>query len=185
MVKISWTLIRDRVGYFGDGDMNKRCGFKSNAGLTMVELMMAAAIFSSSIVAFSGSMITIANHNASSEGDATATGFTRTIIEDMRGLSLAEIVDYEVPVDDETMGTVFIPGVGNAWVSIWAVVPKDDGNGREHTTWHLLGEGYPISLEDLPNPIELKLEVYKAPDSYDGHYNGSADHFTSSTMLSY
>lgn len=165
--------------------MNRRNIAKNDAGMTMVEIMIAAAIFSSSMVLLSGSMITFANHNMSSERKATATGFTRTVLEDIRGLSLDEILSYEVPVDNEEMGTVFIPGVGNAWVSIWAIIPVDDGSGGEYTTWYLLGEGYPTPSESIPNPIELKVEVYKAPDSYNGEYAGSNAHFTSSTLISY
>ena len=104
--------------------MRKHHIHKGNAGLTMVELMITAAIFSTSMVMLSGSMLTFASHNTLSEQEAVTTSYNRSVFEDMRGLGIEEILNYEVPLDNPEAGTIFVPGMGEVLVKVWAVIPQ-------------------------------------------------------------
>lgn len=167
---------------------------KNNAGLTMVELMIAAAIFSSSMVLLSGTMITFTSHNTIAEQKATTTAFNRSVFEDIRGLGINGILTYEVPVDNPELGTVFIPGMGEARVNVWAVIPQDNSSETEqiqsaaYDRWFLMGVDDPLTVTDPPNPIEIVVEVAKASaiqgSDYPGGYGGGIK-FSSSTMVGY
>lgn len=170
--------------------MDKKLITRGNAGLTMVELMIAATIFSSSMVLLSGSMITVANHNTISEQKAMTTGYNGSVLEDIRGLGLMGILSYEVPVDNPQTGTVFIPGIGEAHVNVWAVIPYDVPNvegesaNSNYSRWFLLGTDDPLSIVDPPNPIQIVVEVSKATGDYVTYHEGGIE-FSTSTMIAY
>jgi len=171
--------------------MGKKLITSGNAGLTMVELMIAATIFSSSMVLLSGSMITVTNHNTISEQKAMTTSYNGSVLEDIRGLGLIGILTYEVPVDNPETGSVFIPGIGNAYVNVWAVIPYDIDQGAEgepvysnYSRWFLLGSDDPMSIVDPPNPIQIVVEVSKASGGYEGYHEGGIE-FSTSTMIAY
>ena len=163
---------------------------KNNAGLTMVELMIATAIFSGSMVLLSGTMITFASHNTISEQKATTTAFNRSVFEDIRGRGIVGILSYEVPVDNPELGTVFIPGMGDARVFDWAIIPQDNSSETEqaqsaaYDRWFLMGEDDPETVVNPPNPIEIVVEVAKATNSEGGLHEGGIK-FSSSTMVGY
>ena len=160
---------------------------RGNAGFAMVELMITAAIFSSSMVLLSGSMISFMNHNTSFEQKAMVTSYNKSVLEDIRGLGLLGILSYEVPLDNPEAETVFIPGTGDAHVSVWAVIPFDvEGQPTEssYSRWFLLGEDDPLSVVDPPNPLEIVVEVKKASSEY-GEYSEGGIEFSTSTMISY
>lgn len=165
--------------------------YKGNAGLTMVELMITAAIFSGSMVFLSGSMVTFASHNTMSEQEAVTTSYNRSVFEDMRGRGLVGLLNYDLPVDDPDLGTVFIPGMGDAYVNIWAILPQeyyvDGGQTPEYVydRWFLVGYDDPATVLDPPNPIEVYVEVFKASGAGNQHYYGSGGHYKSSTMIGY
>ncbi len=171
--------------------MRKRRIYKGNAGFTMVELMITAAIFSSSMVLLSGSMITFASHNTMSEQKAVTTSYNRSVFEDMRGRGIVGILSYEVPVDNPDLGTVFIPGMGEANVNVWAVLPQNDAGQTEQTQaaaydrWFLVGVEDPSTVVDPPNPIEIVVEVSKASGMEGHNYYESGANFRSSTMIGY
>lgn len=166
--------------------MCKKYITRGNAGLTMVELMIAAAIFSSSMVLLSGSMITFASHNTLSEQKAMTTSYNGSVLEDIRGLGLVGILTYEVPLDNPDDETVFIPGIGDAYVNVWAVIPIEGAVVDGQTTissfsrWFLLGEDDPLSVVNPPNPLEIVVEVSKASAGHEGGIE-----FSTSTMISY
>lgn len=165
--------------------------YKGNAGLTMVELMITAAIFSGSMVFLSGSMVTFASHNTMSEQEAVTTSYNRSVFEDMRGRGLVGLLNYDLPVDDPDLGTVFIPGMGDAYVNIWAILPQDNSSETEqmqaasYDRWFLVGYDDPATVLDPPNPIEVYVEVFKASEAGNQQYYGSGVHYKSSTMIGY
>ncbi len=173
--------------------MRKRRIHKGNAGLAMVELMITAAIFSGSMVLLSGSMVTFASHNTLSEQEAITTSYNRSVFEDMRGRGLVSLLNYDLPVDNPEVGTVFIPGMGDAIVNIWAIIPQDNSSETEqvqaaaYDRWFLVGMDDPATVLDPPNPIEIVVEVSKASGmgGMEGHYYQSGAHFKSSTMIGY
>ena len=175
--------------------MGKQKITKGNAGLTMVELMITAAIFSSSMVLLSGTMITFTSHNTIAEQEATTTAYNRSVFEDVRGRGLVGILSYEVPVDNPELGTVFIPGMGDARVFVWAVIPQTNEPTQENPTattydrWFLMGVDDPLTVTDPPNPIEVVVEVAKASSAQGGYSEGGYDEggieFSSSTMIGY
>lgn len=170
--------------------MEKQHIHRGNAGLTMIELMITAAIFSSSMVLLSGTLITFASHNTVSEQKAVTTSYNRSVFEDMRGRGIVGILSYEVPADNPENGTVFIPGMGEAKVSVWAVLPQNDSGQTEQTQsaaydrWFLVGVEDPSTVVDPPNPIEIVVQVFKA-SGLEGHYYEGGPNFRSSTMIGY
>ena len=170
--------------------MGKQKITKGNAGLTMVELMITAAIFSSSMVLLSGTMITFTSHNTIAEQEATTTAYNRSVFEDLRGRGIVGILSYQVPLDNPELGTVFIPGMGDARVSVWAVIPQDNFSETEQTQsaafdrWFLMGVEDPLTVTDPPNPIEIVVEVSKAFAIEGASHEGGIE-FSSSTMIGY
>ncbi|MDK1021149.1 MAG: prepilin-type N-terminal cleavage/methylation domain-containing protein [Candidatus Hydrogenedentes bacterium] len=170
--------------------MEKQHIHRGNAGLTMIELMITAAIFSSSMVLLSGTLITFASHNTISEQKAVTSSFNRSVFEDMRGRGIVGILSYEVPSDNPENGTVFIPGMGEAKVSVWAVLPQNDSGQTDQTQsaaydrWFLVGVEDPSTVVDPPNPIEIVVQVFKA-SGLEGQYYEGGPNFRSSTMIGY
>ena len=162
--------------------MPKTNVLKGNAGTTLIELMIAVAVFSGSMVMLSGSVITYTSHNLVSEKKASATAFGNSVIEDIRGLDINGIINYEIPVDNPDTGTVFIPGMGDAWVVAWAIVPDPEG---QYEQWYMLGQsGFPPP-STLPNPIEIKVEAYEAAHASDGEQYGTPLNFSVSSLISH
>ena len=93
-------------------------------------------------------------------------------------------------MDNPETGSVFIPGIGDAYVKVWAVipykVPEEQGEVEysNYSRWFLLGEEDPMSIEDPPNPIEIVVEVVKVSGEYGGYHEGGIQ-FSTSTMISY
>ena len=172
------------------GSKGNRYITRGTAGLSLVELMIAAGVFSSSMALLSGSMLSYAHHNTISEREAMTTSYNRSVLEDIRGLGLLGILSYEVPLDNPEAETVFIPGTGDAHVSVWAVFPFEGVQTESEVTnpassrWFLLGEDDPLSVVDPPNPIEIVVEVTKASSEY-GQYSEGGIEFSTSTMISY
>lgn len=123
------------------------------AGFTLVELMIATAVFAGSIVMLVGGMVTLTTHNTLANDRARATTFNRSALEDLRGRTLDEILNYSVPVDDPNVGTVTIPGIGVARPTMFALLP--DGAGGIQL--FQLGVDDPATVVNPPNPIEIRV----------------------------
>ena len=93
-------------------------------------------------------------------------------------------------MDNPELGTVFIPGMGDARVFVWAIIPQDNSSETEQTQsaaydrWFLMGVDDPLTVTNPPNPLEIVVEVAKASSTPGGNYEGGIK-FSSSTMVGY
>lgn len=179
---------------------------RNNAGTTLLELMIAAGIMTSSLVLLIGSSLNISALNDVTDQEVAAVNFNRSMIENMRGLSLDGILGYQVPFDDPDLRTVGVPGLGNANVTIWAVLPANAYGAQqavadpqatnpvppEYRIWFMCGMDDPTLIVNAPNPIEIQIEVSKVTSSPYGEEGGTPNptegygfHYQTSTILAY
>lgn len=131
---------------------------RSEAGFTLIEVMIATGVFAISIVMLLGGMITISTHNTMADQRARATNFARSSFEDLRGRPLDEILNYDVPVDNPDTNTVLIPGIGDATARLFAIIPQPQNGGFAAFE---LGVDDPATVDPatLPNPVEIRAVV--------------------------
>ena len=174
---------------------------RNNAGSTLLELMIAAGIMTSSLVMLIGSSLNISTLNDVTDQEVAAANFNRSTIENIRGLDLDGILGYDVPFDDPELGTVGIPGLGDATVTVWAVLPPDayDDPGspaisypEESKIWFMCGVDNADLILNPPNPLEIQIEVSKVTSSPYGDPGGTqypsqgyGFQYQTSTILAY
>ena len=147
----------------------------------MIEMVVAAAVFTAGAVTLLGGLITLTTHSRVADERARATNFSRSTFEDLRGRTIDQILAYDLPVDDPDLGTVNLPGIGTATASATAIIP----NGQGGFDTFELGVDDPSGVDpaNLPNPIEVRVVLTPLRQDYQGNY---ADmHYSSSTMLAY
>ena len=69
----------------------------ATAGLTLVELMIAAGLMTLAIVLAFGSLISVSEARRISEGRTIAADRVASVIEEMQGLTAAGVLAYEAP----------------------------------------------------------------------------------------
>jgi len=148
--------------------MNRKHFTKNNAGTTMVELVIATAIFGFTMSMLVGTVITMTGHNAMTDQRAQMASFNRSALEDLRGRTLNDILTYQIPLDDREAGTVNIPGVGESQAQVFAVVVDPQTGERDLFE---LGVDDPDLLVNVPNPLEIVINVQKASSSGYGSMN--------------
>lgn len=123
----------------------------AEAGMTLVELMLATAVLASVMVIMSGGVIGIANSGATAGVRTIATNLAQSIFEDMREYSPEEILSYAPPFTQDEDGTYIVTGLGPVELTLTALLA--DG------TSFVIGEGDPTGVGDLPDPMEVQLEM--------------------------
>lgn len=161
--------------------MGKARMARNDAGTTMVELVIATAVFMAGGVALMGGLVTLTTHSEVANERARATNFARSTFEDLRGRTIAQILAYQVPVDDVESGAVTVAGIGEATASAFAVLP--DGQGGVTTFQLGVGDASGLDLNTLPNPIEIRLVLTPTETNYYGE--SSTMQHASSTMIPY
>ncbi len=164
----------------GVGGVKRNAITRNDAGTTMIELVIAAAVFTAGAVTLLGGLMTLMTHSRVADERARATNYARSTFEDMRGRTINQILTYNVPVDNAQQGTVTMPGSGTATVGAFAIIP----NGQGGFTSFQLGKDDPATLNvgALPNPIEIRLVVTPV---HGGTGGSTQMHFASTTMLPY
>ena len=84
----------------------------SEAGFTLIELMIAGTVFAVGMVIVSGSVITAHTHNQMTQQRAAAADFNDNTLENLRGLDIEDLLTYNIPADDPRTGAVNVPGMG-------------------------------------------------------------------------
>ena len=121
---------------------------RNDAGMTLIELMIAAGIMTVAFVLLFGSIISISGTGQMSEDRALAAAHMGTITEELRGLGWEEFLAYEPPG---------LQGLGTgAQIEIELI----DASGANETVLGAL----PTTPSDLataspPNPIEARLTI--------------------------
>ena len=151
----------------------------STAGTTFIEIMIATAVFASGIVSIMGGVMTLASHRQMSDQRAVANSLAGSAFENLRGLSLNNILTYDIPVDHVNTNTVDLPGVGQVTVGLFAVIP---GVNNAAPTFFELGVDNvaDLNLASVPNPVEIQAVITPYPASDESHPQYSA-----ATLLTY
>ena len=121
---------------------------RNDAGMTLIELMIAAGIMTVAFVLLFGSIISISTTGQMTEDRALAAAHMGTITEELRGLGWTEFLAYEPPA---------LEGLGTgAQIDI----ELTDTSGANETVLGVL----PTTHSDLatafpPNPIEARITI--------------------------
>jgi len=168
--------------------MNGRRQGRNDAGFTLLELMVASGVFAISLVALLGGVVQLTSHNEMTQRRALANTFNRNTLETLRGMDAAEILAWEIPLDDPELGTVTIPGFGQAMPRVFALIP--DGQGG--VTPFEIGVDDPATVPNPPNPLEVQMRLVRFdphtmrnPDTGDPQLPETHESFTASTKVSF
>lgn len=142
----------------------------NEAGLTLVELMVTAAVITIGLVAAMQSILSLARHSEVIEARLASMEFTHSILEDMRGRPIEDLLSFEpnLPIlksttQDPLAGTttvtdtLIIPGwgrvaPGEVEIYIDALTP----NGEFHI---FPDPGDPNKVPNFPNPLPITIEM--------------------------
>lgn len=117
--------------------------FCESAGVTLIELMIASGILALAFVLLLGGIISINQTNAITENQAHASAHLESVIEELQGLSLEQLLAYQPPA---------LPGLGAA--SSIQLTCLDSG-----------GNSVPLPIDastlsaPIPNPAEVQITV--------------------------
>ena len=130
----------------------------SESGSTLLELLIATAVFTTGMVALLGGMSTVSTQNRASENRARAINYSMSQMEALRGLSVTALLNYAVPYDNQQRRTVNIPGSGPCTVALYAVIPGADGATPAYLQ---LGSSAAAAYNkaSVPNPVEVQAVV--------------------------
>ncbi len=115
---------------------------RPDAGMTLLELMIAAGIMATGLVLLMGSLATITHTGASSEERAIAAAHMSTLMEELAQTNIDTLFDYEPPA---------FPGLQRERVTITCVDSA--------------GELVPLPADPsqlanpIPNPVEIRIVV--------------------------
>ena len=130
-----------------------------NGGMSLIEITFAMGILATALSLLFGALINITVIGRLNEDKAIATTELSTILEEMRGASLAEIVTYtpEVPAHPGVEQVVVLECFDADATALTLPLPLTlDDNGN------------PVGpLPDLPNPLEVKATLLWTNES--GH----------------
>jgi len=147
------------------------------AGTSFIEIFIAVAMFSAGMVSIMGSVITVTMHRHVADERALASQLAGSAFENIRGLSIDNLLVYDVPVDNTQNGTINL--------SVWPgdIEPVRGDPGDVDTLFQLgVDDVASVNVDSLPNPIEIKAVM--TPYSTNG-YAQSNMQFTAATMIDY
>ncbi len=120
---------------------------RNNAGMTLLELMIAAGVMTIGFVLLFGSIMSISTTGSSSEDRAIAVAHVSTVIEELRSLDFTDVLEYQPPP---------ITGLGGSALFIVELIESDE----EGVT--VLGT-LPNTISALaappPNPAEVRVRL--------------------------
>jgi hypothetical protein len=150
----------------------------SKAGTSFVEILVAVAVFTTGMVSIMGGVMTLTVHRRVSDERAQASALAGSAFENLRGLSISNILAYDVPTDNADHGTIYLSGVGEVTLQMYAVIP---GANDTYTLFELgVGDVAGVNVAGLPNPIEIHAVM--TPYLSEGE---SSSQFTASTKIDY
>jgi len=116
---------------------------RDDAGLTLVEIMIAGGILAMSFVFLLGSIVSISSTGESSENRSKAQTDLSTVLEEVRSVSYDQLLAYVPPE---------LPGLGDS-VNVEVVCLA--GGGVEYE----LPIDADLLAAPLPNPVEVRVTV--------------------------
>ena len=162
--------------------MYKKMNIKNNGGFTMVELMVASAVFASGMAVLMGSTLAINNHQTYTDDESTGSNFNQTVLEFVQNQdfsSFEDVMTYDPGITDER-GYVNIPGFGEARFGLVAIIKMEgQGEGQGSQYYVELGDDTFPDIVNPPNPIEV-VAILNSPDM-----SGKYTQYKASTMINY
>ncbi len=156
--------------------------FRNDTGLTLIEIMIAAGLMTITLVLIMGSLISVSKQSKVSEIRATATNFSTSVLESLRGRSYEDIMTFNTGGTEYALdqnGRIFLDNIGYAQLVVKVVVTGDS----EPIIYEL-----PVTEEKaaalgplLPNPIEVQVEIRIDQ----GFGEGNEYKFQSTSLLGY
>jgi len=129
----------------------------SEAGFTLIEVMVVAGLFVVSMVVLLGSLLTIMRHSQIADMRVAAVNLNHSTLDFIRGMDWDDLRDFVHPTVDPDTGIAFADGLGDITITAWAIIP-DPGNPSirlELGSEDALG----ADSDDIPNPVELQFQV--------------------------
>lgn len=151
----------------------------SEAGFTLIEVMVVAGLFVVSMVVLMGSLLTIMRHSQIADMRVAAINLNHSTLDFIRGMEWDDLKDFVHPTVDPDTGVAFADGLGDITISAWAIIP-DPGNPPIRL---LLGSEAAIDMDsdDVPNPVELQFQIQVDA----GVISGNDYQFSASIMHGY
>ena len=135
---------------FQKGVMNmNRTTKHSEAGFTLLEIMVVAGIFVSAMVVLMGSLISIMRTSEVTDMRIAATSFNQNVLETIRNMNPER--DALLTFNVNNPGPPLIPGLPAGTVNVWAI----DALGVRF----MLPVADPSVVPDPPNPVEVEVEI--------------------------
>lgn len=142
----------------------KRSFRDRDAGFTMIELMITTGVMVIGLTLLIGAMVTLAAQSKVAEVRVTATNFTTSVIESMRGRGVDGILQFnEGDADLATSGGVIeiegLEGLGTTKIEIWTTVSVTGGSEVQvaiPVSDEVLAE---LMAAGLANPIEVTARI--------------------------
>lgn len=153
-------------------------GPRSDDGVTLVELMIAAALFSMAATVLLQSVVSVAQLNQQGRERAVSSSHLGSIFEFMRGMDYEEML--ETDFDPEGGAPFFtFDRLKSPTVKISAYMPVGDSENTE--TEQLALTQLPVNVDnysELPDPVEIVVELHYLDDA------GRETKTTASSMIS-
>ena len=138
------------------------CAIPQNAGFTLLEIMIAAGVVLTGLMMLMGSLFSVRDLSQISDDRTRATSELASIMEEMRGLSYSDLLEYQPAVSEDF-------GMGNTYV--FAVAYYSDGTPLYLPAYVPDPDvgTQPPEIEPLPNPVEI--ELWMMMQNQQGHWS--------------
>jgi type II secretory pathway pseudopilin PulG len=130
--------------------------WRSEAGMTLLEIMFAAAIMASTLVFMLGSIVTLSMTSDISGDQAAVMAQITGIVEELRNLSEADLLYYVPPEPppgspEQTVQISYTLHGGDSFIAPWIPdAPDVDDSGAEQPA---------AAAPALPNPLYVQITV--------------------------
>lgn len=121
----------------------------SEAGFTLLEIMVVAGIFVTAMVVLMGSLISVIRSSEVTDMRIAAASFNHNVLETIRNMNPER--DALLTFNVNNPGPPLIPGLPLGTVNVWAI----DALGVRF----LLPVADPAVVPDPPNPVEVEVEI--------------------------
>ncbi len=139
---------------------------KNNAGMTLLELMLAAGIAATALSMVFASLLSIMLVGQVNEQRTYATTSLSSVLEEVQAMPFDEVLEYVAP-------ELCMPGVYYS-VELACVVPGEEegGEAESEPSGGLVTLPLPYGYEedDLPNPVELQVKINWSDAKGRGYY---------------
>ena len=140
----------------------------STSGFTLIELMVASAVFAVGMVVVLGGIVSLFTQSAVSDSRVAAVQFHESILDQMRQLERTAALNYTVPLPQNADGTVHVPGLGDVNIIIQGVIPAVVVGDPPTFFTIPMPVGFDATTVPQVYEVQIQLDVLRGPA--DGTY---------------